>query len=104
VTLDANMLGVALDGVPPDRFDSLMAATREGGLFGLLGYDRRLIEGMAALGLFCSVFPPYEAMAPAYFERFGLDYDATIAAADRLHEEHGIGRVWRGGGQFLSSI
>jgi hypothetical protein len=102
--LDQNLLGVALDGMSPDRFDPLVAAMREDGLFGLLGYDRRLIEGMAALGLFCSVFPPYEAMAPAYFERFGLDYDATIAAADRLHEEHGIGRVWREDGQFLSSI
>jgi hypothetical protein len=103
-TLDQQLLWVALSGVPADRFDSVVAAMREDGLFGLLGYDRRLIEGMAALGLFCSVFPPYEAMAPAYFERFGLDYAATIAAADRLHEEHGIGRVWREGGQFISSI
>ena len=102
--LDQVYLPVILHDVPLERLDATILALQGQGFYPLLDYDRRHIEGLAALGIACSIFPPTEGFVSAFLEQRGLDYAETLAAADELFATHGLARVWREEGSLLATV
>ena len=94
----------ALGDVPQDEVSAVAARMRETGFYGLLGRDRCLVEGLAALGICCSTLAPYENWAQSFLRSRGLDYGHTIDAVDRLFAEIGVARVYRFAGALLPSV
>jgi len=87
----------ALSLLPPGR-DTAHLATE--GLFPLIGYDRMILEGLALLGLACSIDPREHAVAAA-FRATGRDLSALLAWIDARHVEGLFPPVFRYGSTCL---
>lgn len=93
--VDDAYLPMALGRVPDEQRHRTMDVMRRAGFYEPLKYDRYTIAGLAALGLSCSALGAQEGFAESHMGRMGLNFCRTIAAAESLHAEYGVGRVWR---------
>ena len=97
-------LPLALEHVPDAKLDSLCAIMREKGLLPILDWDRDLAEGVALLGLCCNALSPDRVLVSAWFEKAGLDLEATLSEIRRCSEEYGIPKVFDNGHQLLCTV
>jgi hypothetical protein len=63
-----------------------------------------LAEGVALLGLCCNALSPDRVLVSAWFEKAGLDLEATLSEIRRCSEEYGIPKVFDNGRQLLCTV
>jgi hypothetical protein len=86
--VDRIYLNKALLFVPDERLDEVVQAMAQSGFLGLLG-ETDLVRGLALLGLFVTFGLPIDKAANLFSSQ-GLDLDATLNAATRLHDSIGV--------------
>lgn len=82
----------------PSGLDTARLAAE--GLFPLIGYDRTILEGLALLGLACSIDPREQSVAAA-FQATGRDLPALLAWIDARYVEGAFPPVFRYGSACL---
>jgi len=102
--LNQAYLPTILNDTPLDQVESTSALMAEEGFYPMLHYNRQLIEGLAALSIFCSSLAPLENAVAAFLGHRGLSLERTLDAADDLARRYGVAKVYREDGYLLSSI